>query len=55
MANNTNVHVEQAVRYGRLAMVAMNFYIQTGNLAELDAVAVYTRHAVTHARVALDR
>ncbi len=36
----------QASYYGRLAAVAMNFYIQCGNPAELDAAYFYTRYAV---------
>lgn len=31
--------------YGNLALVAMRFYVQTGNLAEQTAAVVYTRLA----------
>jgi hypothetical protein len=42
-----------AARYGNLAAVAMNFYIQTGNLAELNAAVVYARDAARAGNIAL--
>jgi hypothetical protein len=42
-----------AARYGNLAAVAMNFYIQTGNTAELQAAYVYARDAARAGNIAL--
>jgi hypothetical protein len=36
---------EQARYYGQLAIVAISFYIQTGNPAELEAAYWYARYA----------
>jgi hypothetical protein len=47
------VATDEATRYGRLALVASNFHVQTGNPAELDAVYVYARQAARYAAAAL--
>ena len=39
-----------AAYYGNLARVAIGFYLQTGNAAELNAAYWYTRYAVNAAR-----
>lgn len=36
---------DHAKYYGNLALVAIRFYIKTGNPAELDAAYWYTRYA----------
>jgi hypothetical protein len=38
-------HEATATYYGRLAYVALHFYIETGNVAELDAAYWYARYA----------
>ena len=43
----------EAGRYGRMALVAMNFYIQTGAPLELTAAYWYARHAAAYARSAI--
>ena len=51
MATN---QAHEASRYGNLATVAINFHIQTGNPAELDAAVIYARNAAHFGFRALD-
>lgn len=37
--------------YGRMAIVAINFYVKTGNPAELDAACWYARYAARAAQL----
>ena len=48
-----NANAAEAARYGNLARVAIQFYVSTGNPAELRAAFVYARYAARYAAEAL--